>query len=31
MSLEGIRDFSVIATARKTLAIKTFVRPSRKG
>jgi transcription-repair coupling factor (superfamily II helicase) len=28
MSLEGIRDFSVIATApQKRLAIKTFVQP----
>ena len=32
MSLEGIRDFSVIATApQKRLAIKTFVQPYSKG
>jgi transcription-repair coupling factor (superfamily II helicase) len=32
MSLEGIRDFSVIATApQKRLAIKTFVRPETKS
>ncbi|HYX62816.1 MAG TPA: transcription-repair coupling factor, partial [Burkholderiales bacterium] len=32
MSLEGIRDFSVIATApRKRLAIKTFVSPWSEG
>ena len=32
MSLEGIRDFSVIATApQKRLAIKTFVRSEDKG
>jgi transcription-repair coupling factor (superfamily II helicase) len=32
MSLEGIRDFSVIATApRKRLAIKTFVRRETEG
>ena len=31
MSLEGIRDFSVIATApERRLAIKTFVRPENK-
>ncbi|MEZ5741108.1 MAG: transcription-repair coupling factor [Burkholderiaceae bacterium] len=32
MSLEGIRDFSVIATApQRRLAIKTFVRTENKG
>ena len=32
MSLEGIRDFSVIATApQKRLAIKTFVQPFSEG
>ncbi|MFN3593734.1 MAG: transcription-repair coupling factor [Thiobacillaceae bacterium] len=32
MSLEGIRDFSVIATApQKRLAIKTFVQPYSEG
>jgi transcription-repair coupling factor (superfamily II helicase) len=32
MSLEGIRDFSVIATApQRRLAIKTFVTPSSRG
>jgi transcription-repair coupling factor (superfamily II helicase) len=32
MSLEGIRDFSVIATApQKRLAVKTFVRPESPG
>jgi transcription-repair coupling factor (superfamily II helicase) len=32
MSLEGLRDFSVIATApQKRLAIKTFVRPKSPG
>ncbi|KAB2310391.1 transcription-repair coupling factor [Betaproteobacteria bacterium SCN2] len=32
MSLEGIRDFSVIATApQKRLAVKTFVRPYSPG
>jgi len=32
MSLEGIRDFSVIATApQKRLAVKTFVRPFSNG
>ncbi len=32
MSLEGIRDFSVIATApQKRLAVKTFVRPYSNG
>jgi transcription-repair coupling factor (superfamily II helicase) len=32
MSLEGIRDFSVIATApQKRLAVKTFVRPYSAG
>src|SRR5205823_14036370 len=32
MSLEGIRDFSVIATApEKRLAIKTFVSPFSEG
>ncbi len=32
MSLEGIRDFSVIATApQKRLAIKTFVQPESTG
>ncbi|MDR2173077.1 MAG: transcription-repair coupling factor [Burkholderiales bacterium] len=32
MSLEGLRDFSVIATApQKRLAIKTFVRPYSAG
>jgi transcription-repair coupling factor (superfamily II helicase) len=32
MSLEGIRDFSVIATApQKRLAIKTFVQPYSQG
>ncbi len=32
MSLEGIRDFSVIATApQRRLAIKTFVRPEGDG
>jgi transcription-repair coupling factor (superfamily II helicase) len=32
MSLEGIRDFSVIATApQRRLAIKTFVVPSSRG
>jgi transcription-repair coupling factor (superfamily II helicase) len=32
MSLEGIRDFSVIATApERRLAIKTFVRPEAKS
>ncbi len=32
MSLEGIRDFSVIATApQRRLAIKTFVSPSSRG
>jgi transcription-repair coupling factor (superfamily II helicase) len=32
MSLEGIRDFSVIATApQKRLAIKTFVAPTSEG
>jgi transcription-repair coupling factor (superfamily II helicase) len=32
MSLEGIRDFSVIATApQKRLAIKTFVQPYSRG
>jgi hypothetical protein len=32
MSLEGIRDFSVIATApQKRLAIKTFVSPWSEG
>jgi transcription-repair coupling factor (superfamily II helicase) len=32
MSLEGIRDFSVIATApQKRLAIKTFVQPESAG
>ncbi len=32
MSLEGIRDFSIIATApQKRLAVKTFVRPESPG
>jgi transcription-repair coupling factor (superfamily II helicase) len=32
MSLEGIRDFSVIATApQRRLAIKTFVAPYSSG
>ncbi|MGO9446763.1 MAG: transcription-repair coupling factor [Thiobacillaceae bacterium] len=32
MSLEGIRDFSIIATApQKRLAVKTFVRPEAPG
>lgn len=32
MSLEGIRDFSVIATApQKRLAVKTFIRPFSNG